>query len=337
LKTSALCCEEAKMKILVTGGLGFVGLHLARLCAEKGAEVIVADILEPTDQIRAFLAPVLGRVRLRPLDVRQRDPFEALVRDEAIGHIVHAAAMTPDYGTEQSQMDRVLEVNLVGAINAILAAARAPLVEQFILLSSSGLYGAPQGGPPALQHETDALDLGNLYTITKYSAELLLQRCRELCGKRMAAVRLASIYGEMERPTGSREHMSHIQQLHDARLAGRRVRVAGPAVERDWMYAGDMAEGIWALLGASRWNHPVYNLGSGQALPFDNIVALFARFGLQHTWVDDPQQADIAMQPHQARAPLDTSRLQTDTRLDLPGSPANRLEHYLSKVVGATD
>lgn len=324
------------MKILITGGLGFVGLHLARLCAEKGAQVVAADVLEPTDAVRAFLAPVATQVRLWPLDVRQRDILETLVRDEAISHILHAAALTPDHTTEQARMDQVLDVNLLGAVNAILVAARTPRVEQFILLSSSGLYGAPVVQPAAPQRETDALDLGNLYALTKYSVELLLPRCAELSGKRMAALRLASIYGEMERPTGSREHMSQIKRLQDALLSKHPVRVAGPAVERDWLYGGDLAEAVWALVNAPRWNHTLYNLGSGQALSFQQIVAVFTRFGLEPSWVEDPQQADIAMRSEHARAPLDISRWQAATGQARPAPPASRLEQYLGRLTGTT-
>ena len=323
------------MRILVSGGLGFVGLHLARCCAEHGAEVIAADWLEPDDGAQAFLAPVSERIRLRRLDVRQRDALEMLIRTEGVTHILHAAALTPDQVTEQAQMDRVLDVNLGGAVNAILAAARGPEVERLILFSSSGLYGAPPEDSASLQSEQSTLDLGHLYTVTKYSAELVLQRCAELSGKHMAALRLASIYGEMERPTGSREHMSHIWRLRAAQLSGRRVRVAGPAVGRDWLYAGDMAEAVWTLLCAPRWSYFVYNLGAGQALRFETIVELLARRGLVYEWVDDPEAADIAMRPQQARAPLDLTRLRADTGLTWPRSPTERMEQYLNSLPGA--
>jgi len=324
------------MRVLVTGGLGFAGIHLARHFAEKGAEVVVADILEPDAQGLSFLEPVAEKVRIRFLEVRRRDAFEKLVRDEAIGQIIHAAAITPDFETEQGRLDTVLDVNLVGALNAIIVAAHVPEVERLILLSSSGLYGAPSDVPASLQHENGALELDNLYAITKYSAELVAQRCGALSGKRMISVRLASIYGEMERPTGSREHMSHIKRLQDALRSGRRVRVAGKTIERDWMYAEDMAEAVWGLLNAPGWRYPLYNIGTEQAMSFQEIVEIFAQFGLDYVWVDDPQQAEIAMRPDQARAPLDISRLKADTHLAFPYPPADRLEQYLSKSAGAT-
>lgn len=307
-----------------------------RLCAEKGAEVVAADIVEPNSEIRAFLERVSDKVRWRPLDVRQREAFEALVREEAVGQIIHAAAITPDYETEQARMDTVLEVNLVGALNAILAAARAPTVEQFVLLSSSAVYGAPSPGATAPQSEDSHLELGNLYTLTKYSAEILLPRCADLSGKRMAAVRLGSVYGEMERPMVSRGRMSHIGRLRDAQLSGRRVRVAGKAIERDWIYAADVAEAIWALLVSAKWHYSVYNIGAGQPLSFGEIVEAFGHWGLDFVWVDDPRQAEIAMQPQDARAPLDITRLKEDTRLAFAYSPAERLQHYLSKSAGVT-
>ena len=301
------------MKILVTGGLGFVGVNLVRgLAARPGVQVVVADVLPWDDAIDRFLAPVRGQVMHRPLDVRDRAAVARLVADESITHIVHAAAITATDDEERVRAAEIVAVNLQGSIHVLDAALAAPAVARVIVVSSSGVYGAPDGDPRRPVRETDPLDLSNLYAITKHSAELLAARYAVLSGKPMAAVRLPGIYGPMERSKASRRHTSAPGRLMAALRAGRAVRVAGPDVLRDWTYAADVANAIAALLAATQWRQPVYNVSCGEAAPLRAVVDAFAAAGLRATWVDDPDAAEIAMRPHQARAALDISRLRAE-------------------------
>ena len=183
-------------------------------------------------------------------------------------------------------------MNLHGTSHVLAAALATPQVERVLVVSSSGVYGAQAGGAGQQQHETDALDLTNLYTITKYSSELLAARFAALSGKPMAAVRLPAIYGPMERSLESRRHTSAPGLLMAAFRAGRPVRVAGPAVARDWTYAADVAAGVWALLTAPGWRYPVYNLSCGQVVSFAEVVQAFVAFGLGAEWVDAVDRAD---------------------------------------------
>jgi nucleoside-diphosphate-sugar epimerase len=93
----------------------------------------------------------------------------------------------------------------------------------------------------------------------------------------------------------------------------RAITVAGPQVGRDWTYAEDVGRAVAALLAAPSWHWPVYNVSCGGRCTFAEVVSAFAAHGLQATFVDDPQTADVAMVPAQERRPLDTARLQKDT------------------------
>ena len=242
------------------------------------------------------------------------------VNDEAISHIVHAAAITATEDEERTRAAEIVAVNLQGSIHILDAALAAPSVARVIVVSSSGVYGTPATDTSQAVRETDPLELTNLYAITKQSAELLAARYAVLSGKPMAAVRLPGIYGPMERSLSSRRHTSAPGLLMAALRAGQPVKVAGPDVMRDWTYAADVASGLWALLTAQQWRHPVYNLSCGQAAPFSAVVQAFVDAGLHAAWIDDPNHADIAMRPQQARAPLDITRIQADTTFQ-PGFP----------------
>jgi len=305
------------MKILVTGGLGFVGVNLVRGLAERpGVRVVAADVLPWDNAIDRFLAPVRGQVVPRRLDVRDRAAVEEIVAGEAITHIVHAAAITATDEEERARAAEIVAVNLQGSIHVLDAALSAPSVERAIVVSSSGVYGAPAGDPLLPVRETDPLDLSNLYAITKHSTELLAARYAVLSGKPMTAVRLPGIYGPMERSKESRRHLSAPGRLMAALREERAVRVSGPGIMRDWTYAADVAQGIAALLSAGRWRHSVYNLSCGVAVPFRAVVDAFIGAGLRAEWVADPVEADIAMRPQQERAALNIERLRTDAAFE---------------------
>lgn len=302
------------VKVLITGGLGFVGINLVRgLAAHSGVSVVAADLLPWDEAMDRFLAPVRAQVLPRRLDVRDAGAVTDLIVAEGITHIVHGAAITATGAEEARRAAEIVAVNLHGTTHVLAAAADAPQVERVLVISSSGVYGTPAPGSIQLQRETDPLALTNLYAITKYSAELLAARFAVLCGKPMAAVRLPAIYGPMERSLASRRQTSALGFLMEALHAGRRVKLAGPAVVRDWTYAADVAVGVWALLNATAWRFPVYNLSIGCAVSFSEVVKAYADVGLEAEWVDAVDQPDIAMHPSHARAPLDIGRLQADT------------------------
>lgn len=300
------------MRILVTGGLGFVGINLVRSLAQQpDVTVVAADVLPVDARVERFLKPLGQQVSVRQVDVCNPGDFRQVVIDDAITHIIHAAAITPDLDRERRQAPHIVHVNLSGALNALNIAYEVASVQRLLLVSSSGVYGAPQE-PAAEQREDGALQLDNLYSITKYASELLAERFTALCGKPFASIRLGAVFGPMERPTGSRQNMSHIRRLSDMLKDGRWIKAAGPDIRRDWVFTADVSAAVWGLLCAPRWNYPVYNVGSGEAVDFRGLVNLFAARGLHVDWAERPEDADISMMPWQERPAMDVSRLRAD-------------------------
>jgi UDP-glucose 4-epimerase len=331
------------MNILVTGGAGFVGANIAAALAGMGrggaapgaavdrghalneARIVVADLpladAGGAAALQRFLASGANHVTVAVLDVLDRQQVYNLVARERITHIVHAAAITVGEEEERRRAVEVVDVNLCGAINVLAAAAGSTMVERVLLLSSSGLYGAPSRSAtrgstynaPFAQRETGPLDLGNLYSITKYSAELLAARYAELTGKPMASLRVPAVYGPLERSRPSRPQTSTLRQLMDALQQRQPITVSGRSVSRDWTYVADIGAAVGALLTAPRWQWSVYNAGCGRSTTFADVVAAFAAHGLSATWVGEQERADVRMVPSQERMPLDISRLREDT------------------------
>jgi UDP-glucose 4-epimerase len=315
------------MTILVTGGTGFVGTHIARALAETH-EVVAADLhpWDPADARARHTAH--ARLSYAPLDVRDAEALSTLLKGRGIRHIVHAAAITtPDSATRAPES---VGVNITGTINVLDAAIESSTVERVLIVSSSGVYAERTSAQPL--SEDAPLALTSLYAIAKVSAERLAARYAELSGKPMAAVRLPSVYGPFERPRSSRPQTSTLRLLMDALAAGRPVRVAGPDIARDWTYAGEVGAGARALLAAPHWSWPVYNVSNGLQIRFEEVVDAFVNRGLLATWVNDSDEydsADIAMHPDDTRAPLDAGRLERDTGFRLHLSIAEGLDAWL--------
>jgi nucleoside-diphosphate-sugar epimerase len=104
-----------------------------------------------------------------------------------------------------------------------------------------------------------------------------------------------------------------VGQLRQALQQQRPVQVAGPTVARDWTYMVDAATAVQALLQTPTLTHDIYNVSCGVAVRWQTVVEAFVAHGLVATWTADVAAANIAMHPHQARSPMDITRLQQDT------------------------
>jgi UDP-glucose 4-epimerase len=277
-----------------------------------------------------FLAPLRHYITWTTLDVRNRQQVHELVERAGVTHIVHGAAITALPEEEALRAAEIVDVNLGGTMNILAVAASAPSVARVVTLSSSGVYAVPPhgriGGRAARQQEDGSLALDGLYSITKRSAELLTERYANLTGKPMASVRLPAVYGPLEKPSPSRPGTSTMHRLMEALRHRRPITVAGSQVGRDWTYVADVGAAIAQLLVAPHWHYSVYNVSCGHRYTFAEVIAAFAAHGLQATWVNGDQHADIAMHKEHERLPLDTRRLRRDTRFtsryDLAGGIA---------------
>jgi UDP-glucose 4-epimerase len=319
------------MNILITGGLGFVGINLVRRLAETLPEtrIVAADILPVTTDIHTYLSPVLKRIAIRHLDTRNRQDVLDLCHSEQITHILHAAAITPAPEMESSQPGTVMDVNLGGTVNILHAFHVTQRLRRLILCSSTAVYDPTALPPGTLVTEDAPLCLKDLYSITKFSSELLGTRVQELTGRPVAAVRLSSVYGPMERPTGARRHMSLMLRLKKALQEHQPVCLFGPDVTRDWIHTADVARGLSGLLTAPAWNYPVYNLGSGTATPLSEITAAFSVRGLDVRQARTRADATLVFTESDSRGALDISRIRQDAGFSPTIDAVTHLSKYL--------
>jgi nucleoside-diphosphate-sugar epimerase len=303
----------SSMAILVTGATGFVMANVVRYLADHGHDVVAADRKGPDALLREHLGGGLGAVSFRDIDVTDRAAVAALVRDVRPTATVHGAALTSiPIEAERSRFVETVEVNVVGTLN-VLAALAGLGPGRIVAVSSGSVYGRRES--LAAIAEEDAKDPQALYPMTKLAADLLARRFAEVHGLDLAVARLASPFGPFERDTGSRPLLSPIAYWTTAALRRAPVVVAGDAAyARDVIYAPDIADGIAALLLASRLSHDAYNVGWGRGASAKETLAALARIvpDLEVQWRPD-QPSPWLSAGNVARGPLRCERLHADT------------------------
>jgi UDP-glucose 4-epimerase len=237
------------MRVLVTGGAGFIGSHLADALLGRGDEVAVVDDLSAG---RPGRMPDLAM--LHKLSVADGAELAAVVADARPDLICHLAAQI-DVRTSVIQPAADAEANVVGTVN-VLEAARATGAR--VLLASTG--GALYGRDAPIPSLEDVLPLPESpYGVAKHCAEQYVTLYNRLHGTGHTVLRLANVYGPRQDPAGE----AGVVAIFCAQvLAGERPTIFGDGRQtRDYVYIGDA---IAALLAAADQGRPgIWNVGSG--------------------------------------------------------------------------
>jgi|SRR5688572_11477179 len=254
------------MKILVTGGAGFVGSHLVqRLLADGHGVTILDDFNDYYDPSikRGNLAKdarlVEGDIRDAQAVARAFDP-----KPEAVIHLAARAGVRPSL----EQPDLYASVNIAGTF-ALLDACRARGVAKFVFASSSSIYGDAERVP----FREDFADPRPVspYGVTKQAGEEALRLYHRLYGLRTSALRFFTVYGPRQRPDMA------IHKFARLILEGKDVPIFGDgSTHRDYTYVGDAVQGI---VGALRRDDgfEIYNIGESRTVTLSELVGLLEK------------------------------------------------------------
>jgi nucleoside-diphosphate-sugar epimerase len=174
------------VRLLVTGGTGFIGSHLAQEGRRRGAEVVVLGLTgRPEEQANAELLSGMG-AEVVSGSITDRELCRRAARGAT--HIFHLAVAMREGGKSDEFFE---SINLDGTRH-LLEAASTGRVERFVYCSTIGIYGHKA---PGITREDSPLAPGNIYERTKVSAELLVRDFAERCGVPSVILRPADVYG----------------------------------------------------------------------------------------------------------------------------------------------
>ena len=252
------------MNILVTGGAGFIGSHLVRHLLAKGEQVTALDNL--STGLAENLPP---EAKLVEMDILDED-LPKVVATGAFDAIVHLAAQTMvDTSIKNPLLDT--RENLLGTVQ-VLEAARAANVKRVIFASTAAVYGDVKEDDLPVREAQATLPL-SFYGLSKLSVEKYLEMYENLYGMEYVVLRFANVYGERQGDGGEGGVISIFAK---AVAEGRDITIYGDGEQtRDFVYAGDIAEGIWAALRTEEVN-AAYNLSTQTETSLRELVSLLA-------------------------------------------------------------
>jgi UDP-glucose 4-epimerase len=255
------------MQILVTGGAGFIGGHLAERFVRDGHDVAVLDNLDPfydvrikehtIERCRELAADGDGSYRFVDGDVRDGDAVEPLVADA--DHVYHQAAQAGVRGSVENPR-KYDAVNVDGTLN-VLDAARESGIERVVVASSSSVYGVPRDLPYDEEHPTTPV---SPYGASKLAAERYACAYSAVYDLPAVALRYFTVYGPRMRPNMA------ITNFVSRSIHGEPPVVYGDGSQtRDFTYIDDVVSANVELLETDAADGEAVNIGST-----DNIAIL---------------------------------------------------------------
>ena len=246
------------MKVLVTGGAGFIGSHVIDLLLENGYEVVVVDNL--SSGRAANLNP---KAKFYRLDIRDSE-LARVFETEQPDFVSHHAAQVD---VRRSVADPVYDasVNVLGSINVLECARKVP-VKRFIYISTGGaVYGEPEYLPCDENHPIHPICQ---YGASKHIVEHYLFMYQWMYGMNYTVLRYPNVYGPRQDPHGE----AGVVAIFTGKMVqGEPVVINGDGEQtRDFLFVGDCAR---ANLLALRVEHEngLYNLATGQATSINEI------------------------------------------------------------------
>ena len=289
--------------VLVTGGAGFIGSHLADAFIARGDRVSIIDNLSTGD-----LRNLNPKAEFHEADLREERTFELVrsLKPDLVSH--HAAQIDVRHSVADPAIDA--EINIVATIRLLQASYEAG-VQRFVFASTGGaIYGEPVTVPQNEEHPQNPL---SPYGCAKLSVEHYMHYFREIHGLSTVALRYANIYGPRQ---SSKGEAGVIAIFADRLLRGDEVTINGDGEQtRDYVFVDDVVRANMVVCDDASLAGP-YNVGTGIESSVNELYRQIAA----NAGVDRDAHHGPAKVGEQRRSVLDGTRLRAIGKLPEPVS-----------------
>lgn len=262
------------MKIIVTGGAGFIGSHLIDTLLNDNHEVIVLD--NYSTGRKENLEHVEDKVQILQCDISLKGDWGKLFKKvDAVFHLAALADIVPSIQNPESYF----QSNVNGTFN-VLYYCRKFSVNRLVYSASSSCYGIPNKYPTP---ETQPIDTQYPYALTKRLGEELILHWAKVYKINAVSTRFFNVYGPRSRTSGTYGAVFGVflaQKLNNIPL----TIVGNGEQTRDFTYVTDVAEALKTLLKFEISNE-IFNVGSGQTISVNRIAELIGGPGYEKVFI----------------------------------------------------
>ena len=302
------------MKILVTGGAGFIGSHIAEYLVQRGDDITVLDNLNTGS--KENLAKINDKINFVNGDIRDYKLLEQLVGD--IDGVFHEAALA-SVQQSFSMSDEYIDVNVSGTENIFKLAKEYGF--KIVYASSSSVYGNPKKIPVKEDDERKPI---NPYAQTKLEDEYLAKQYSEN-GVKVIGLRYFNVFGKRQ----SKEYAGVIKLFLHRIKQKKPPKINGDGLQtRDFVHIDDVVQANVSAMGSSI-NHKFFNVGSGLPISILDLANLII------------DASGLSLEPiHGPELSGDVRSTQADTQLIrklLNWEPKTTLSDWLIKIISNKD
>lgn len=275
----------AHKTILITGGAGFIGSHLATWWAAQGAEVVVLDSLR-TGKVEN-IDRIPGDVVFVEASVEDADLLKAMAKGVDVIHHLAAVVSVPE-SVEKPVLTE--KINTLGTIN-VLEAARLANVKRVVFSSTSAVYG-PEERP--IHSEKDAPRPVSPYAVTKLAGEYWMRYYRELFGLETVCLRYFNVYGPRQDPKSA--YAAAIAIFSNRARENKPITIYGDGLQtRDFVYVDDVVAANVLAATAQKLPPPVMNVATSSSLTIADLARMIIALSESKSTItfEEPRPGDI--------------------------------------------
>ena len=313
-------------RVLITGGLGFIGSNLARRLLSLGAEVTLVDSLIPSYGGNLFnISDIKEQVNCNISDVRDPHSIAYLVKEKDFlfnlaGQTSHMDSMT------DPQTD--LDINATAQLSILEACRKYNPEIKLIFASTRQLYGKPDYLPVDEAHPIRPVDVNG---INKLAGERYHLLYNNVYGIRACALRLTNTYGPAMRVKDARQTFLGIWVR--LMIEGKPIKIFGDGKQlRDFNYVSDCVDALLAAGASDISNGKVYNLGSKEVIGLKELAEMMVGLGYDGTYefvTFPPERKAIDIGDYYSDFSLITKDLGWSPKIGLREGLKKTMEYYM--------